>query len=60
MSKTLLMDNQPSPGKVDHTTGVYVPYSFQTIMRVLLHPIRTRSESAVRQDLGFLIVIQED
>ena len=60
MSKTLRTDNQPSPGKVDHTNGIYVPYSFRTFMCVLLHPIRTRSESAVRQDLEFLIVIQED
>ena len=28
----VLTDNPPSPGKVDHTTRVYVPYSFQTVV----------------------------
>ena len=28
----------PQPVKVGHTTGVYVPYSFPTVMWVLLHP----------------------
>ena len=28
--------------KVDHTTGVCVPYSFQTVVWVLLHPTKTR------------------
>ena len=27
----------PQPGKVSHTTGVYIPYSFQTVLWVLLH-----------------------
>ena len=31
----------PQPGKVDHTTGVYVLYSFRTIVLVLLRPTRT-------------------
>ena len=26
--RSLLIDNPPSLGKVGHTTGVYVPYSF--------------------------------
>ena len=26
--RSLLTDNPPSPEKVGHTTGVYVPYSF--------------------------------
>ena len=37
-----LTDNPPSPGKVDLTTGVYVPYSFSTVVWVLLRPTRTR------------------
>ena len=31
----------PQPVKVGHTTGVYVPYSFQTVVWVLLRPTRT-------------------
>ena len=31
----------PQPVKVGHTTGVYVPYSFRTVLCVLLHPTRT-------------------
>ena len=30
----------PQPVKVGHTTGVYVPYSFRTVVRVLLRPTR--------------------
>ena len=30
--KGVLTDNPPSPGKVDHTTRVYVPYCFQTVV----------------------------
>ena len=37
----VLADNPPSPGEVGHTTGVYVPYSFQTVVWVLLRPTRT-------------------
>ena len=37
----LLEDNPPNPGKVGHTTGVYVPYSFQTMVWVILRPTRT-------------------
>ena len=37
-----LTDNAPSPGKVGHTNGVDVPYSFQTVVWVLLRPTRTR------------------
>ena len=37
----LLKDNPPNPGKVGHTTRVYVPYSFQTMVWVILHPTRT-------------------
>ena len=40
--RSLLTDNPPSPERVNgHTTGVYVPYSFQTVVWVLLHPTRT-------------------
>ena len=31
----------PQPIKVDHTTGVYNPYSFWIVMWVFLHPTRT-------------------
>ena len=31
----------PQPVKVGHTTGVYDPYSFRTVMWVLLRPTRT-------------------
>ena len=51
--KCVLTVNPPGPGEVDHTTGVYVPYSFQTVVKVLLRPTRTGWESAVRQDLQF-------
>ena len=29
--RSLLTDNPPSPGKVSHTAGVYVLYSFRTV-----------------------------
>ena len=31
----------PQPVEVGHTTGVYVPYSFRTVVWVLLRPTRT-------------------
>ena len=31
----------PQPVKVGHTTGIYIPYSFRTVMWVLLRPTRT-------------------
>ena len=40
--RSVLTDNPPSPGKVGHNTGVYVPYSFRTVVWVLLRPTRTR------------------
>ena len=30
--RSLLIDNPPSLGKVGHTIGVYVPYSFRTVV----------------------------
>ena len=36
--KCVLTENPPSPGEVGHTTGVYVPYSFRTVVWVLLRP----------------------
>ena len=42
IKSSLLTDNPPSPGKVDHTIGVYVSYSFRTVVWVLLRPTRTR------------------
>ena len=53
--KCVLADNLPSPWKVGHTTGVYVPYSFQTVVWVLLLPTKNQiGESAVRQEPRFL------
>ena len=34
--RSLLIDNPPSPGKVGHNTGVYVPCSFRSMVWVLL------------------------
>ena len=31
----------PQPVKVGHNTGVYVPYSFRTVVWVILRPTRT-------------------
>ena len=42
IKSSLLTDNPPSPGKVDHTIVVYVSYSFRTVVWVLLRPTRTR------------------
>ena len=39
--RSVLTDNPPSPGKVGHKTGVYVLYSFRTVVWVLLRPTRT-------------------
>ena len=39
--RSILTDNPPSSGKVGHTTEVYVPYSFRTVVWVLLRPTRT-------------------
>ena len=38
--RSLLTDNPPIPERVSHTTGVYVPYSFRTVVWVLLSPTR--------------------
>ena len=35
--------NPPIPGKVGYTTGVHVPYSFRTVLSVLLRLTRTIS-----------------
>ena len=35
----------PQPVKVDHTTGVYDPYSFRLVMWVLLRPTRTKQRN---------------
>ena len=34
--------NPPNLGEVGHTTRVYVPYSFRTVLWVFLLPIRSR------------------
>ena len=43
----LTTDNQPNPGKVSHTSAVYIAYSFQTVVQVLLRPTRTRKEKVL-------------
>ena len=50
----------PQRVKVDHTTGVYDPYSFRIVRWVLLRPTEQISESAVRRDLRFFDLIPED
>ena len=42
------------------TTGVYVPYSFRTVVWVLYVPHEQISESAVRRDLRFFVLIRKD
>ena len=39
--KCVLTDNPPIPGEVVHTTRVFVPYSFRSVVWVLLRPTRT-------------------
>ena len=39
--RSLLTDSPSSPGKVDHTTRVYVSYSFQTVVWGVLCPTRS-------------------
>ena len=50
----------PRTLKVDHSTGVYVPYSFRTVVWVLLRPSSQISVSAVRRNLRFFVLIRED
>ena len=40
--------------------GVYVSYSIQTVVWVLLSHKNQKSESAVRRDLRFFVLIRED
>ena len=47
--RSLLTDNPPNPGKVGHTKGVWVPYSFQTVVGSFMSHKYQISESAVRQ-----------
>ena len=53
----------PIPGKLCHTTGFYVPYSFRTVVWILvLHHAKKKnwiSESALRWNILFFILIQE-
>ena len=61
--RTVLRYHPPSPGKFGRTkSGVYVPSSFGTVVWVLLHPtIKNQiSESAVRQNLRFFVLVRED
>ena len=55
--RSLLTNNPPRQGKVGHTRGVYVPYSFRTVVWVLLSP--TITSSAVRRVLWFFVLIRE-
>ena len=40
--KCVLKGKPPNLGEVGHTTRVYVPYSFRTVLWVFLLPIRSR------------------
>ena len=58
--RSLLRDNPPRQGKVCHTTGAYVPYSFRTVVSVLLRPTRTRSGKVLWDGtLGFSSSVSE-
>ena len=60
MLRSLLTDNPPSSGKVCHTTGVHVPYSFRTVVWVLLCPKRTRSVKELWDGTyGFSSIVSE-
>ena len=56
-----LTDNPPSPGEVGHTTGVYDPLLFSNngVGSFTFHKNQI-SESAVRRDLRFFVLIRED
>ena len=60
--RSLLTDKPPFPEKVGHTTGVCIPYSFRTVVWILLLPTRTYriGLSAVRRDLRFFVLIRKD
>ena len=59
--RSLLTDNPPSPGKVTHTTGVYV-HSLVSNSYVDSFPSHNNqiSESVVRRDPRFFVLIRED
>ena len=60
MLRSLLINNPPRPGKVGHTTGAYVPYSFRAVVWVLLRPTRTRSGKVLLDGtLGFSSSVSE-
>ena len=50
----------PQPVKVDHTTGLYVPYYFRTVVWFSYVPQEQIIESSVRRDLRFFVLIRED
>ena len=39
--KCVLTDNPPISGEVDHTTRVFIPYTFRLVVWVFLRPTRT-------------------
>ena len=49
----------PQPVKVGHTTDHYDPYSFR-LAGLFYVPQEQISESAVRRDLRFFVLIRED
>ena len=58
--KCVLTENPPSPGKVGHTTAVYVPTLFEQWCGFFYVPQEQISESAVRWDLRLFVHIWED
>ena len=52
ISRSLLTDNPPSPEKVGHTTGVYVPVCFSSHKNQL-------SKRAVKRDRLFFVLIRD-
>ena len=60
-SKISLYPNPPSPGKVSHTTGIYVPTLFEQWCGFFSASHKKQiSESAVRRDLWCFVLIRED
>ena len=54
--RSLLTDNQPSPEKMGHTTGVNDPTLFEKWCGFFYVPQNQISENDVRGDLGFFVL----
>ena len=58
--RSLLTDNPPIPERVGHTTGVYVPYSFRTVVWVLLRPTRRYVKVLWDRTYGFSSLAEDE